>query len=122
MTEKREKDQQYASKWRSIGIFIRNSTGLSVSGVARAGSRRKGEYGDTSDLDIIFAVSGDPPRDDVYATLETKLKEGFPKAKVKLGSSENVVKMFMDDLEFDIVLRREIDFKNQVQKYKLEQL
>jgi len=41
MAERREFEQRYAKLWRSIVNFIKNNTGLRVSGIARAGSRRR---------------------------------------------------------------------------------
>lgn len=121
MSKRREKDQQYASYWRSIGGFLKNNTGLPVSGVARTGSRRRGDYDDESDSDIIFSIAGNPEKGQVYPDLVEKLKNGM-NIQAKIGSSYNVIKIQKDDLKIDLVLRTEKKFREQVQQYKLEQL
>lgn len=122
MVERRQKDQEYASLWRSVVNFMKNSTGLSISGIARAGSRRKGTYNTYSDLDIIFAIAKDPAKTEVYPELVNKLKKGFPDASVSIGSSYNVIKFEKGSLDMDIVLRTTSQFQKQVQDYKLENL
>jgi len=122
MSEKREYDQRYSAKWKSIVNFMKNNTGITISGIARAGSRRKGNYRAKSDLDIIFAVKNDPPKKQIYPILKAKLQQGFPAANVEIGTSYNVINMSLDSLKFDIVLRTLDDFKSQVQQYKLEEL
>ncbi len=120
MSERREKEQQYASKWRIIANYMKNNTGLRISGVARAGSRRRGEHEGTSDLDILFKIPKNPSKETIYPELKMKLKNGFRTSTITIGSSFNAIKMKLDDLMFDIVLRTEEEFDEQVKKYKLE--
>jgi hypothetical protein len=122
MSYKREKDQQYRSKWHSILNFVKNNTGYSVAGVARAGSRRQGGSRPDSDLDIRFAISGDPSKQSIYPNLKEKLKTAFPNARVRIGSSYNVINMSINDLDFDIVLLSVGEFTRQVQNDKLERM
>ncbi|MHA1221661.1 MAG: nucleotidyltransferase domain-containing protein [Candidatus Heimdallarchaeaceae archaeon] len=120
MTTKRERGQQYSSKWRSLVNFMQHNTGLSVGSVAKAGSRRKGTPSEYSDLDIIFFIRGDPSRETIYAKLIKLIEKNFENATARFGTSRNVIKMKLDNLEFDIVLLPEHKFKNQVQNYKIE--
>ncbi|MHA1756326.1 MAG: nucleotidyltransferase domain-containing protein [Promethearchaeota archaeon] len=121
MAERREYDQRYASIWRSIGNFLKNNSGFPVSGVARGGSRRRGDYNADSDLDIIFAIAGNPRKDQVYPQLVERLKRGM-NVQARIGSSYNVIKIIKDNLKIDLVLRTENEFQEQVRKYRLEQL
>ena len=120
MAERRQKDQEYASLWRSVVNFLKKNTGFSISGIARAGSRRKGTYRAESDLDIIFAIANDPSKTEIYPELVEKLRKGFPDASITIGSSYNVVKFKKESLEMDLVLRTASQFQKQVQDYKLE--
>ena len=121
MALRREGDQQYASFWRRIGNFLKNNSGLPVSGVARAGSRRRGDYNVDSDLDIIFSITGDPRKDQVYPELVKKLKDGL-NVDAKIGSSYNVINIQKNNLEIDLVLLTEAEFQSEVQRDRLEQL
>lgn len=122
MSSRREFDQRYSSEWRSIVNFMKNNTGFLISGVAKAGSRRRGDYKDSSDLDIIFAVSRDPPKTEIYPKLEQLLKDNFPKASIEIGRSYNVIKMSINSLNFDIVLRTKTEFESQIRDMKIERL
>ncbi|OLS12155.1 MAG: hypothetical protein RBG13Loki_4221 [Promethearchaeota archaeon CR_4] len=66
MAERREFDQRYAVLWHSIGNFLRNNSGFPVSGVAREGSRRRSNYQNKSDLNIIFCITDDLDKYSVY--------------------------------------------------------
>jgi len=121
MAARREYDQRYASKWRSIGNFLKNNSGFPISGVARGGSRRRGNYRTDSDLDIIFAIAGNPRKNQVYPQLVEKLKKGM-NVQAKIGTSYNVIKIFKDNLKMDLVLLTESEFLKHVQQYQLEQL
>lgn len=120
MGERRRKDQEYASIWRSVINFLKNNTNLSINGIARAGSRRLGNYRTDSDLDIIFSVANNSSKYDVYPKLVEKLKKGYPYASIKIGSSYNVIKFIKNELKIDLVLRTESQFRNQVQEFKLQ--
>lgn len=121
MSVKREYEQTYASFWRSLKNFLLHNSGFKVSGVARSGSRREGTHKSRSDLDVIFAIYGDPEKRDVYPPLVERLKKGLNVRSDK-GSSYNVIKIWKDQISCDLVLRTESDFKAQVksQKYRKE--
>lgn len=120
MAGRRQKDQEYASIWRSVINFLKNNTALPISGIARAGSRRRGDYSSDSDLDIIFAIVKDPSKTKIYPKIVEKLRKGFPDAYINIGSSYNVINFKKKDLKIDLVLRTESQFQKQVQEYKLE--
>jgi len=65
MVTRREFEQRYTRFWRTLGNFLRMNSGFRVSGVARADSRRRGTHRDRSDFDVIFAISGDPSKQEV---------------------------------------------------------
>jgi predicted nucleotidyltransferase len=121
MSSRRVSDQRYASIWRSIGNFLRNNTGLGVGGVARAGSRRRGDYNMDSDLDIIFWIPGNPRKEEVYPALVQRLRQGLNVA-ASIGRSYNVINVEKEGLRIDLVLRTEYEFRQQVQQYRLEQI
>jgi len=122
MISRREFEQRYAAEWNNIAQFMQNSTGFSLSGVARGGSRVKGTHLDDSDLDIIFDVSKNPPKKEIYPALLKKLEENFPKNTVGIGSSYNVIKMSLDPLRFDIVLKTLTDFENEIRNNRIFRL
>ncbi|GAH77643.1 unnamed protein product, partial [marine sediment metagenome] len=82
MSERRELEKRYSVEWKNIANFMKYNTGFRLSGIARGGSRVKGTHSDYSDLDIIFAISGDPVRTVIYPKLVSKLKENFPRNTV----------------------------------------
>lgn len=122
MANRRQKDQQYSSKWFSFVNFLHNNTGYPIAGVARAGSRTNGTYRDDSDLDIRFAIGGDPPKTTVYPHLVELLKKGFPGASVWIGQSYNVIDIQIGDLDFDLVLLSVSDFEDQVRMGRLDRV
>jgi len=122
MSLKREKDQQYKSKWDSILNFLINNSGYPISGVARAGSRRQGDWNINSDLDIRFAIARDPPREEVYPKLKSLIKTNFKDSSVRIGSSYNVINIEIGELSFDLVLLSQSKFEKQVKTDKLERI
>jgi predicted nucleotidyltransferase len=122
MATRRLKDQQYSSKWYSFVNFLHNNTGYPIAGVARAGSRINGTYEDDSDLDIRFAIGGDPPRTTVYPHLKGLLENAFPSASVGIGGSYNIINVQIQDLNFDLVLLSLADFQDQVRNNRLERI
>lgn len=121
MAERREKEQQYSSLRKSLGNFLRHNSGLSVSGAALMGSRRRGDHTAKSDMDVIFAITGDPQKKDVYPKLVKKLESGM-NVQAEIGSSYNVIKIKKGPLKVDLVLRTEKGYREQKQKQKLEEL
>lgn len=119
MISRKEYEQRYASEWRSIANFMKKSTGFSLSGIARGGSRAKGTHMDSSDLDIYFAISGDPPKNEIYPALLKRLKENYPKNTIGIGSSYNVIKMSLGPLKFDIVLKTLSGFESEIRENKI---
>src|SRR4030042_683630 len=103
MAFRRTNDQRYSAFWRSLANFLRINSGLLVSGVARSGSRRRGNYRPDSDLDIIFAVAGDPPCSTVYPDIVTKLRNVMNVA-AELGGSYHVINIRKTNLDVDLVL------------------
>ena len=121
MAERREYEQQYSSLRKSLGNFLRNNTGFQVNGPALMGSRRIGKHEDESDMDIIFSITGDPPKTEVYPKLIEKLKAGL-NADAFPGSSYNVIKFRKGPLKVDLVLRTEKDYQQQKREQQLEDL
>jgi len=115
-------EQRYASEWRSIVNFMKNNTGFSISGIARGGSRALGTHRDDSDLDIIFAISGDPLKTEVYPILLRKLRDNFPNNTICIGSSYNVINMKLGPLRFDIKLKKLADLEEEIQRNRIIRL
>ncbi len=109
---RRENEQRYAAFWSKFVNFMNSITGIQISGIARSGSRRRGDYRPDSDLDIIFAVSGDSPREQVYPPLVEKLRN-IMNEQAGIGGSYHVINIRKDSLDFDLVLlsRRDFDYE-----------
>lgn len=111
-------DDTYKKKRKSIENVLKNQ-GMSISGVTKAGSRARQEHRPDSDQDMIYAISGDPPKEEIHETLISILKTNFPNSTVKAGSSNKVLKMnFSSGEKFDIVLRSKEEFDKQQKKDK----
>jgi len=120
MSTRRTYEEGYASFWRSLKNFLLHNSGFKVSGVARSGSRREGTHRDKSDLDVIFAIAGDPSKRDVYPALVERLKSSF-NVNADIGSSYNVIKIWKTQISSDLVLRSESDFRAQVRSQKYQE-
>jgi len=55
-----------------------------------------------------------------YDNLVEKLENGFPSAAVSIGSSYNVINIFIDALEFDLILLTTNEFEHQIKRDRLE--
>ena len=121
MSTRREFEQRYASFWRSLANFLRKSSGFPVSRVAREGSRRKGTHKDRSDLDVIFAISGNPQKLDVYPLLIQRLIPTM-NLQAKIGTGNNAIKIQKDQIKCDLVLLTESQFQKQIDNRKFEQI
>ncbi len=103
----------YHSKWKSI-VNVMKSSNLKISKIAQAGSRAKKKHRPDSDMDVIFAVAGNPSKNNFYPNLMTVLKNNFPNEKIYPGSNYNVVHLdFRQGGKFDLVLLTEADFDNE---------
>ncbi|MFX1329125.1 MAG: hypothetical protein ACFE91_13440 [Promethearchaeota archaeon] len=100
----------YHSKWTSI-VNVMKSSGLRISKIAQAGSRAKKRYRPDSDMDVIFAVAGNPSKDNFYPNLITVLKNNFPYEKEYPESNYNIVHLdFRQGGKFELILLTEFDF------------
>lgn len=122
MTTSQQKQQQYRSKWIKIQNFLKNNTGYKIAGVARAGSTVQGGWTLDSDLDIRFAIAGDPSKDTIYSDLVEKLQNVYTYAEVEIGGSRNVINMTIGDLEFDIILLKVAEFDRQCEQDRLRRI
>lgn len=121
MAARKESDQRYALFRKKLGNFLRSNSGFPVSGAALMGSRRKGVHTAQSDMDIIFAITKNPQKKNVYPELVEKLESGM-NVQAKIGSSYNVIKIQKGPLKVDLVLRTEEEYREQKRKQKLEEL
>jgi len=121
MAIRRQFDQRYASFWRSLANFMRQNTGLGIGGIARSGSRKRGDYRPTSDLDVIFWIPGDPRKDQVYPDLVPKLKR-ILNVIASIGTSYNVINITKEKLDVDLVLVSEWEFQDEHRRDQLEML
>ncbi len=103
-------EEHYHSKWISITNVMKNSN-LKVSRIAPHGSRARRTHRPDSDMDVIFAVSGNPNRREFYPKLINVLKSNFPLEKIYPGSHYNVVHLnFRAGGKFELVLLSESKF------------
>ena len=101
--------------------FLWNSSSFPVSGVARRCSRSRGTHRNKSDLDAIFAISGNPSKREVYPPLVGRLKKTL-KVNADTGSSYNVIKIWKKQVSCDLVLRTESEFRTQTKSGKYEEI
>ena len=100
----------YHSKWKSI-VNVMKSSNLKISKIAQAGSRAKKKHRPDSDMDVIFAVAGNPSQKNFYPDLMTVLKSNFSYEKIFPGKNYNVVHLdFKQGGKFDLVLLTETEF------------
>lgn len=103
-------ENYYHSKWKSI-VNVMKSSNLKISKIAQSGSRAKKKHRPDSDMDVIFAVAGNPSQKNFYPELISVLKNNFPYEKVFPGSNYNVVHLdFKQGGKFDLVLLTEVEF------------
>ena len=121
MAVRREFEQKYARFWRRLANFLRKNTGLAISGVAREGSRRRGTHKDRSDLDVIFAISNDPSKRDLYPALVEKLESKF-NVQARIGSSYNAIKIVKEELRCDLILKTQSQFQGQINNRQFEEI
>jgi hypothetical protein len=82
-----------------------------VSRVAKAKSQARIQHRPDSDMDVIFAVSGDPSKSTFYPKLIKVMKANLTNGKVYPGRSNNVVHIdFAKGGKFELVLLSERDF------------
>ncbi|MBD3216203.1 MAG: hypothetical protein GF311_26555 [Candidatus Lokiarchaeota archaeon] len=106
-------EDRYHRLWRSIYNVLTHQ-GLKISRVAKAGSRAKQQYRPDSDMDIIFAVVGDPSKREFYPKLIKVMNDNFRTEHVYPGDSYNVVHIdFIRGGKFVLVLLTEKEFDNQ---------
>lgn len=113
MAVRREFEQRYARFWRRLANFLKNNSGLHVGGVAREGSRRRGTHLDRSDLDVIFMISNDPRKSEIYPMLIDQLTNGM-NVGARIGSSFNAIKISKDQIRCDLILLPQSQFQVQI--------
>ena len=98
-------EEKYSEIKKRLANVLRNSTGLPVQKVKYAGSRQKGNYKESSDLDLQFSVQGDPQKDNVYPKVVDAIKSTLDHL-VSVGTSGNVVKVWGTGFSIDLVLMK----------------
>lgn len=121
MSERREFEQRYARFWRRLANFLRHNINFPVSGVAREGSRRWSTHRDRSDLDVIFAIRGDPSKREVYPSMIERLRSVM-NVQARAGSSYNAVKIQKGPLRCDLVLKSQSQFQAQINSREFEEI
>ena len=100
----------YHAKWKKI-VHVMTSPNLGISRIAQAGSRPKQRHRPDSDMDVIFAVTGNPSTRAFYPKLMKVLKANFPLGNTYPGGSYNVVHLnFQSGGKFELVLLPETKF------------
>ena len=108
MSKRRELEQQASSFAKKIDEFLHKNTNLKIHGVARQGSRKEGTHEDLSDLDIVFAVSNNPKKEEIV--------------KTNLGSDRNVIKVKKGELPVDLVLLTIEEFEKQIKENRIKRI
>lgn len=121
MSKRKELEQQASSFAKKIDNFLHENTNLKIHGVARQGSRKEGTHEDLSDLDIVFAVSNDPKREEIYPELSKKL-ESVLNVQSNLGSDRNVIKVKKGELPVDLVLLTIEEFEKQIKENRIKRI
>ena len=121
MSKRRELEQQASSFAKKIDEFLHKNTNLKIHGVARQGSRKEGTHEDLSDLDIVFAVSNNPKKEEIYPELSKKL-ESVLNVKTNLGSDRNVIKIKKGELPVDLVLLTIEEFEKQIKENRIKRM
>ncbi len=121
MSKHRELEQQASSFAKKIDNFLHKNTNFTIHGVARQGSRKEGTHKDESDLDIVFAISGDPDREEVYPDLAEKLKK-IMNVQADLGENGNVINIKKGELDIDLVLLTKEKFEKQIRDNKIKRI
>lgn len=112
-------DEHYKKKRKSITNVLKNSK-IGLAMISPAGSRAKQTHRSDSDQDVIFAVSGNPDREDFYPKLIKILEDNFPKDKVYPGSNNNIVHLdFKSGAKFELVLQTNKEFNKEYKSLKL---
>jgi hypothetical protein len=104
----------YSSRWYALVTFLVTNTGLKVARIARPGSVAKLTEKRTSDLDIIFCLSPDKPRKDLYPQLESRFKTQFGSV-ANITSTPEAIHFTYKDVKgnFDVILLNQADFDTQ---------
>ncbi|HME50920.1 MAG TPA: hypothetical protein VKM55_01760 [Candidatus Lokiarchaeia archaeon] len=106
-------EQYYKAKWRKVANVLWHSN-LGVSKIAVAGSRAVAKERLDSDMDVIFAATGSPSKQELYPKLVQLMKSNFPKDKVYPGGSYNIVHLdFQSGGKFELVLLPEKQFNKE---------
>ena len=121
MSDRRELEQQASSLAKKIDHFLHKNTKLKIHGVARQGSRKEGAHRDDSDLDIVFAISGDPDKEEIYPDLSEKL-EKIMKVQAEIGEDRNVINILKGKLDIDLVLLPIDKFETQIRNNKITRI
>ena len=117
MSISRTGDPRYANFWLDLAKFLREDSGFPVSDIARTSSRRRCFF--FNFLDIIFRISGDPPKEQVYPALLEKIQERM-EVKATIGGNNNDIHIEHRTLNFDLILLAEHAFREEVEKFNLQ--
>jgi len=118
MAERHEYAQKYKRLWISLSEWLKNKSGWKIGGVAKEGSRRKGDFKNKSDLDMDFWIAEPYEKQKVYDDIIPKLRRDYIDCQVQKGRSNNVIKFAQKGLKVDMVLLTKKKFMEKRKKYK----
>ncbi len=111
-------DSYYHARWKRI-VNVMKSAKLGLSRVAPAGSRARRQHRPDSDFDVIFAIAGNPSREEFYPHLIEILRGNFRNDHVYPGSDYHVVHIdFTSGGRFELVLLTESNFDREHESIK----
>ena len=105
--------RKFASKWYSVVNYLYHNTGLSMDRIAQASSVAKNTSLNSSDLDVIFSLSPDQSRAQLYPRLVEQFQTGYGEmARVAQDATAIHIK-FNTDIEINVTLLTQSDFNSQ---------
>lgn len=114
INQNRNLKQLYTSKWKKMVNFLYNNTNLSIAKIAKAGSIAKNTDLNSSDLDLIFSISPDTPRNQVYSYLLEILNKSLKNtANISLGKEAIHVDYRSNNICIDLVLKSQSEFNRE---------
>jgi len=111
--------QRYSSKWHKIVNFLYSNTNLKIRKVAQAGSLGKETSHKRSDLDVIFCISQDQPKDRIMNEIYLKAYKNFNKnANVNKGTDAIHIDYKNPLTKIDLVYLKQNEFDKEYKEIK----
>ncbi len=111
--------RKYGSKWYSVANFLFHNSGLQNIKIAQAGSIAKNVELYEGALELIFCVSPDRSREQIYSGLAEKFQAAYKEiAQVSQSSVSEIRISFNNDVDINILLLPQSEFDQEYQGAK----